>query len=300
MTAGEAARSSFVERHFPYLLIIPILGFMFALVLFPLVYSLGLSLTSFSPARPAWAFIGLRNYQRLLADPAFWGAVQNTAVFVVGTVAAEMVLGYILALLLSRQLRGAGVIRTAFLLPVMIAPVLAGFQFRFFFNDQFGMLNNLLLVTGLLERPIAWLGVGHWPMVSVMAASIWRSTPFVAMILLAGLMALPREPYEAAAVDGASPWQQFRYLTFPLLLPLALLALSIRLLDAPRVFDLVYMLTEGGPANKTEMLLIYIYREAWQSFQLGYAAAASYLMLLLQMALLAAQMRLVWRLREWR
>jgi multiple sugar transport system permease protein len=137
-------------------------------------------------------------------------------------------------------------------------------------------------------------------MLSVMIAAVWRSTPFVAMILLAGLLALPREPFEAAEVDGASGWQQFRYLTFPLMLPLMLLALSIRLLDGPRAFDLVYLLTEGGPAKKTEVLLIYIYREAWQSFQLGYAAAASYVMVFIQMALLAVQVRLVWRLRAWR
>lgn len=291
---------SFVDRHFPYLLVVPTLTFILLVIMFPLAYSFAMSFTNFSAARETWRFIGVLNYERLFEDPVFFTAIQVTATYVVATIAAEVLLGYVLALLLSRSLRGAGVVRTAFMLPMMIAPVLAGFQFRFFFNDQFGMLNNLLFAFGLIKTPLAWLGVGNLPMISIIIASVWKSTPFVALVLLAGLLALPREPFEAAEVDGASSWQRFRHLTFPLMLPLLLLALSVRLLDAPRVFDLVYMLTEGGPAQKTEVLMIYVYTEAWQEFQLGFAAAASYVIVLIQMILLAAQVRLIWKIREWR
>ena len=288
------------ERHFAYVLTVPTLAVLLLVVIFPLAYSFYLSLTDYHLMKPTWHFVGIQQYLAVVADPYFLQALRSTLVFTIASVSVEIILGLAIALLLHRSLQAADALRTLFMIPMMTAPILAGFQFRWFFNDQFGLLNNLLLSLGVIRRPIAWLVEGSLPMSAVIAASAWQFTPFVALVLLAGLTALPREPFEAAGVDGANSWQQFRHITFPLLLPLILLVLSIRLVDAPRTFDLIQIMTQGGPARQTEVLMIHIYRAAWERFEFGHAAAVSYLIVLMQMAFLALQVRFVWKVRAGR
>jgi multiple sugar transport system permease protein len=286
------------DRQFAYVLVLPTLALLLLVVFFPLAYSLYLSLTDFNLMQPTWQFVGLHNYVRVLSDPYALQAFENTIVFTVASVCLETTLGLGMALLLQRNLRGAGLIRTLFMIPMMTAPILSGFQFRWFFNDQFGLLNNMLVALGIIHAPIAWLAQGDLPMLAVIIASVWRSTPFVMLVLLAGLLALPREPFEAAEVDGANTVQRFIYVTLPLLLPLILLILSMRILDSARTFDLIQLMTQGGPARRTDVLMTYIYRAGWVSFDLGYASAFSYLTVFLQMALLAIQVRFVWKVRN--
>jgi multiple sugar transport system permease protein len=179
--------------------------------------------------------------------------------------------------------------------PYMVGGVMIGFQYRWFFNDQFGMLNNLLISLGIIQRPVAWLVT--YPMESVIAASILHTAPFVTTLLLAGLASLPTELYQAAEVDGASRWAQFRHITLPLLAPLMMLILAIRYLAVPPVFEHIYLMTQGGPAFKTDVLMTYLVRNAYEGGQFGYGSAVAWLITLLQMTLLAFQLRLIRRLR---
>lgn len=282
----KRAKVPFLERYFPFALILPSALGTLAIIIFPLLYSLYLSFTSFHLLKPhSNLWVGLRNYREVFQDPTFWTALKNSLLFTVVVVNSELILGLVIALLLSRAIGGQGLLRTFFMIPMMLPPVLVGLQFRWFFNDQFGLLNNILLTFGLINRPIGWLVRPNLAMPSVMLADIWQNTPFMVIVLLAGLLSLPVEPFEAATVDGASAWQRFRYLTLPMLQPLILIALTIRSLDAGRrAFDLILLMTGGGPANVTEVLGTYTFRRAIVDSQFAYGAAISYIDMLITMA----------------
>jgi ABC-type sugar transport system permease subunit len=290
-------RAGWFDRHFHYALLVPLVAALGALVAFPLAYGLYYSFTSYrllSMVPTRW--VGLDNYERILRDRTFRAAVLHTLEFGLISVHLEFLIAFGLALLLARQVAGIGVLRTLFVIPYMVGGVLVGFQYRWFFNDQFGMANNILLELGIIDRPVAWLV--RYPMESIIAASIWHTAPFTAMLLLAGLLAVPRELYDAASVDGASRFQQFRDVTVPMLLPLMILVLTLRYLAVPPIFDFVYVLTEGGPALKTDVMMTYIFRTAIQKGQFGVGSAASYAILALQLVLIAAQLRIIQRLRR--
>ena len=176
-------------------------------------------------------------------------------------------------------LRQAGLIRTILILPTMMTPVVVGLIWRFMYNPELGMANYLLSFLGL--GPFNWLGNRHLAMYAVMFADIWQWTPFMALVMLAGLQALPDEPFEAASIDGASGLQMVRYITLPLLRPTMLVAVLIRLMDAFKSFDLIFVLTGGGPGMTTEVLSFHIYRTGFKFFHMGYAAAMSYVMLVI-------------------
>jgi multiple sugar transport system permease protein len=284
-TAGQAP-APFLERHFPFVLILPSVVGTLTLIIFPLLYSLYISFTSFHLLKPGSnLWVGLRNYREIFQNPTFWTALKNSILFTFVVVNLELILGLIIALLLSRAIGGQGLLRALFMIPMMLPPVLVGLQFRWFFNDQFGLLNNILLTLGVMNRPIGWLVRPHLAMPSVMVADIWQNTPFMVIVLLAGLLSLPIEPFEAATVDGANAWQRFRYLTLPMLQPLILIALTIRSLDAGRrAFDLILLMTGGGPANITEVLGTYTFRRAIIDSQFAYGAAISYIDMLIAMA----------------
>jgi multiple sugar transport system permease protein len=267
------------ERYFPYFLILPSIIGLLLLIIFPLVYSFFLSFTSFHLLKAhSLRFIGLHNYWEILHDSAFWTALKNSLLFMVVVVNTELVLGLLLALLLNRASGGQGILRTLFMIPMMFPPVLVGLQFRWFFNDQFGLLNNILLSLHIIDRPIGWLVRSATAMPTVMFADIWQNTPFMTVVFLAGLLSLPLEPLEAALVDGATPWQRFRYVILPMLRPLIFIAMTIRSLDAGRkAFDLIMLMTGGGPAYATEILGTYTFRKAIVDYQFAYGAAISFL-----------------------
>lgn len=246
-------------------------------VVFPLLYSLYLSFTSYTLLKPVPNWIGLRNYARLLQDDVFWLAFRNTLLFLFVTINLEFVSGLFLSQLLARTVRGQSILRTLLMIPMMFAPVLVGFQFRWFFNDQVGLVNNILKSVGLISDTIPWLVERTTALFAISVADIWMNTPVMTIILLAGTLSLPRELYEAAEVDGASGWQKFIHITLPLLAPFNTIAMTIRSLDVARGFDIVSIMTGGGPAHRTELLWTYVQRTAILDAKFALGSAMSYI-----------------------
>ncbi len=246
-------------------------------VVFPLVYSLYLSFTSYTLLKPVTNWVGLRNYIRLFSDDVFWLAFGNTLLYLFVTINLEYLFGLFLSQLLARTVRGQSILRTLLMIPMMFAPVLVGFQFRWFFNDQVGLVNNLLMQFGLISQTIPWLVERATAMFAVGVADIWMNTPVMTIILLAGTLSLPRELYEAAEVDGASGWQKFIHITYPLLAPFTTIAMTIRSLDVARGFDIVSIMTGGGPAHRTELLWTHVHRTAILDAKFALGSAMSYL-----------------------
>jgi len=260
----------------------PTVGVLLAITIFPLVYSLALSLHSWTMGSlQGWRFVGLSNFQMILRDdPYFWTSVRVTLTYVSAAVGLELVLGLGIALLLNRRADGrGGVVQTLLILPTMMTPVVVGIVWRLLYNPDLGFLNYVMSLMGI--PPQNWLGDLRTALPAVLAADVWEWTPFVALVLLAGLRAMPPEPFEAGAIDGASGWQVFRYITLPLLTPTILVAVLIRLMDAFKTFDLVFVLTKGGPGMSTEVLSYYTYRYGFKFFHMGYAAALSYFLLVI-------------------
>ncbi|HOT47252.1 MAG TPA: sugar ABC transporter permease [Spirochaetota bacterium] len=214
-------------------------------------------------------FIALDNYLFLIRDERFWNALRNTAYFTGLSVALELLLGLGIAVLLNRSFRLKGASRAIVLIPWAIPTVVSARMWEMMFNTDFGVINYLLGVK------INWLGSPFWAIHAAIFVDVWKTTPFVVILLTAGLQVIPRELYSAARIDGAGSWQMFRSVTLPLLLPVILVVLLFRTLDAFRVFDAVYVLTGGGPANSTETVSIYAYKVLFQTLQFGYGSALS-------------------------
>lgn len=275
-------RSSFERwrRWFPLFMIAPTVIVVLVVVLYPMLYSVYVSFTPYNLLRPEKTFVFERdemfdNYVDLYHNDIFWKSVKNTILFLAVTVNVEFVLALIISQLIARVSWGQGLIRTLLMIPMMFAPVLVGFQFSWFFNATVGLVNNGLLELGLLDKPKAWLIDEPSGMIALMIASIWMNVPIMTIILLAGTLSLPTEIYEAAEVDGANFLQQFFRITLPLLRPFTLIALAVRSLDVGRAYDIVRIMTGGGPANRTEMIWTYAGRLAIRNSRFGMASAMS-------------------------
>jgi multiple sugar transport system permease protein len=214
-------------------------------------------------------FIGLDNYRFLIADDRFWNAFGNTVYFTAMSVSLELLLGLGIALLLNRTFRFRGMVIALVLVPWAIPTVVSARMWEWMYNTDFGILNHLL------GMRINWLGSPFWAMNAAVVMDVWKTTPFVAILLLAGLKMIPHDLYQAARIDGAGAWSIFRRITLPLLMPVVLVVLIFRTMDAFRVFDAVYVLTGGGPANTTETLSIYAYKVLFQTLQFGYGSTLS-------------------------
>ena len=272
---GEAAASLFRQRrYFALTLIAPAALILLLFQVLPILMGVDASLRRFSLTDEEHPFIGLRNFKRILADAQFLGVVlPNTFFFMLASVAGGVVLGLAIAMLLNRPFPGRTVVRTLFVFPLMVAPVVASIMIAWIFNDQFGIAN--VVVTALGFSPVAWL-VSPWLGLSIVVLTdVWLQTPFYVLIILAALETLPREPFEAARVDGANAWQVFRNVTLPLLRPVLLVAIVIRSIDAFRVFDTVWTITKGEPGRATEVFSIYAYKEAFVFLNFDRGAAAS-------------------------
>lgn len=222
------------------------------------------------------AFVGLDNFRYLLTDPDWWVAVKNTVVFTVASVGIEAVLGLAVALVLNRSFHGRGLVRAAVLVPWAIPTVVSAKMWDWMLNDVYGVINAGLLGLGLIERPIAWTASPDTAMAAIVMVDVWKTTPFVALLLLAGLQTIPSDVYEAAHIDGATPIQTFFKVTLPLLKPALLVALIFRTLDALRVFDIVYVMTGN---NKATMTMSVYARQQLVDFQdTGYGSAAATLL----------------------
>jgi multiple sugar transport system permease protein len=226
-------------------------------------------------SRPVW--IGPTNYQRLLTDPEFANSLKVTLIFVVVAVAVEFVVGMGLALVATSRIRAVGLVRTVLLFPLMIAPVVAGVLWRTLFQPSYGVVNWALGLVGV--PPQEWLGSPAQALPAVITVEIWQNLPVVAFVLAAGIQSLPVDLYKAAHVDGATQWQIFTRITLPLLRPVILVILLLRIMDAFKVFDIVFTMTYGGPGQTTELLSMLIYKTGFKFFQIGQASAMSWVFL---------------------
>lgn len=262
------------ERQTGWWLVLPALLLLLLVYAYPILRSVWLSLftqnlgTELNPV-----FTGLDNYRRMAVDGRFWQSIGNTAFFTVISVALELLIGLGIALVLNQSFRGRGLVRTVALLPWALPTALIATTWTWIFNDQFGVWNDLLLKTGLIETGVNWLGDPNWAMWTVIAADVWKTTPFIAILLLAGLQSIPADLYEAHALDGASSWQSFTRITLPLLMPQILIAALFRFAQAFGIFDLVQVMTGGGPGGATETVSIYIYATIMRYLDFGYGAA---------------------------
>lgn len=288
----------FKRRMEPVLFISPAFIVIAVILIYPLGYSLWLSFHEWTLRgfRQGIPFVGLQNYRDLFSNPDFLNSLRITATFVILAVGIEFVLGMGLALLLNHDLRGKNIIRALILLPMMCTNVVIGLTWRLLLNYEFGLVNYYLGVIGV--GPFEWLSKPAVAFSAVILVDVWNTTSFVALLLLAGLQALPEEPFEAARIDGASAWQSFVTITLPLLRQTILVVLLWRMIDTFRIFDVIYLLTAGGPARATETVSIYVYRYGFQSFNLGYASAASYTMILIMLLIAAILARMMGRIEN--
>jgi multiple sugar transport system permease protein len=278
------------------LLSIPALLVLLAVLIFPLGYSLHSSLFRWSIARPflGSVFLGLGNYANAFADPNFLRALLNTVIFTLLAVTIEVVLGLGIAHLFVGNFPAKEFIETILFLPVVVTPVAVGVIWRILLQTDVGLVCYML--ARLSGRAVTILSDQVAAFAAIVLIDVWQTTPFTFVMLLAGLESLPRDPYEAAYLDGANWHQRLRYLTLPLLKPVLMVVIVIRVMDAFRIFDTIYILTGGGPGNATESVSTYAYRVAFQYFNTGYASALSYLTFLLT-AVLALSTVLLFRSR---
>jgi multiple sugar transport system permease protein len=252
-----------------------------ALTIFPFLSNLYNSLHEYSLTSPnSKDFILLGNYTKILfQDADFWHALTVSAYFTVGAVALEILLGLVIASLLNREFAGRGLLLTIFIVPMAATPIAITFVWRMMFSPSLGILNYLVKLIGLPASN--WVADSNIVIPCLILVDAWQWTPFVILVLLAGLMSLPPEPMEAAAMDGANRWQVFRHITLPLLEPFIMLAVLFRTIDAFKAFDLIFVMTTGGPGNASESLNILTFRQGFQFLNMGYAAALSIIMLVI-------------------
>jgi multiple sugar transport system permease protein len=261
------------RQFFPYVLLIPALFVLVSLIMFPFGYNLWQSLYEYNLVYPKdLSFQGAGNYLKiLLKDDIFWHSLKVTGYFTGGSLLLELLLGLGVALLLNEEFRGRNLIRVLLMLPMVATPVAVSYMWRIMYNPILGIINYFLRVFHLPQ----WAGIfdASTTMPSLIIVDVWQWTPFMALIILAGLMSLPREPLEAAEVDGASFLQSFWYVTLPVLKPVIFIAVLLRAIDLFKTFDIIYALTGGGPGRISETLNIYIYLTAFRTLEMGYASA---------------------------
>ncbi len=275
----QTMRTSWMDRQFPRLAVLPTAVVMLLVFGVPLLFSAWLSLEAWSPDQTLFGgtFAGFDNYTDLISDPDFAGSLRLTLLYTVVTVSAELAAGLGIALLLNIDLPWIGLFRTLLIVPMMITPVVAAFCWKLLLDPDHGVINYFL------QQHIIWLGRPDTALLSVAVVNVWQNAPYVAILLLAGLRSLPHEPVEAASIDGASHWQVFWHITLPLLRPYILVALLLRMIFEFRAFDNIYVMTSGGPANATMVLSMYTYLASFVRFDLSLGAAASWMMLLISL-----------------
>ena len=263
----------FSERHFGRLLPLPAALTIAALFIFPLAFNLYRSVQAwFVSSTTPPEFVGFKNYLEIFGkDARFWNATWITVKFTTLSVVLQLVLGLAIAVYLHRDFRGRGLVRTVMLLPMVSTPVAVALIWVIMFNPSLGILNYF--ITSLGVKPLLWLGHPRTVLPSLILMDTWKWTPFMVLIIHAGLQSLPLTPFEAARIDGASRWQVLRYITLPLLRSTIAVALMFRTMDSLKTFDTIYVMTEGGPNNASEILNIYTFQTGFKYFHIGYASA---------------------------
>ena len=275
------------ENIFGLGLLAPTILILFAVSIFPMIYTVYISFFDFYLPRPnRKVFIGLENYIEILKDEMFWLTLKNTAVFMFSTIAFQFTIGLGLALVFFDEFRGKSakaLYLPLILLPMMVAPIVVGYIFRLLYLTEWGPLNYMLDFVGL--GPYEWTASAATSMISVIIADVWQWTPFVTLVLLAGLVSLPSELFEVADMDGASMWQKLIFIIFPLMTRVIAIILLIRMVDSLREMDKIYIMTQGGPGTSTQLVTFWAYLQGFKYFKVGYAAAMSIILLIMTIIL---------------
>jgi ABC-type sugar transport system permease subunit len=279
------------ENGFPYFLVLPAVAGILLVILFPIVYNTWLSFHMRRLIIPRTPFVGLMNYTNVLHDPEFWGAIWVTAIWAIGSICLNFVVGLSMALLLNLKFPGKSIFRIVFLIPWATPQIVAAMNWKWLLNDQFGLINALLVRFGLLSQSVAWLADLRFALPMVILINVWKNYGFEMMAFLAALQSIPGVLYEAASIDGAGVGQRFRYVTLPLLRPIILVLIILRSIWSINSFDMVYVLTAGGPANATQLASLYVYKTAFERGMFSSSATASMMIFLVVLALAILFMR---------
>uniref|UniRef100_A0A2A3JY95 Sugar ABC transporter permease n=2 Tax=Alloyangia mangrovi TaxID=1779329 RepID=A0A2A3JY95_9RHOB len=288
-SADKAQRAG--EGKIATLLMAPTVIVMTVVGLYPLLHSLYLSLTNYNPTYgDAKEFIGLANYVYAFEDGQFWHSILITLIFTAASVSISLVLAVLLSLLFNLRFPGFMILRTVILIPMLITPVAVGITWRIMMMPDLGVLNYLMGLIGI--PPALWAGSSSTALLSVILVDVWQWTPFMFLIIYAGISSLPKTPFEAAAIDGASPWRMFVSLTLPMLKPVIVIATLLRIVDAFRTYDTIYTITRGGPDFATDVVSVYLQRVNFRFFDLGYGSALSWLTLIIVLVVVLLFVRL--------
>ena len=277
-------------------LLLPTVALIAAVVLYPMISTMWLAFFDENLLRPndPTAFVGLDNFRRLVTDGDFWKVVINSVVLTAGAVAGEVIIGMIIALAVNASYRGRGLFRTLNILPWVIPSFVTAFVWIWLLHPQFGPVNALLQLLHIINEPIAWLSNGTTAMISLIAVYVWKGLPWTFLVLLAGLQTIREDWYEAAKVDGASPWQMFRHITLPALRYVLVIVLVLRTIWTFNSFDMVYLLTGGGPARATLTLPMRVYTAGFREYDIGMSSAIAAVMVVLVVLLSVLMLRVGW------
>jgi multiple sugar transport system permease protein len=276
----------FFDRATAYWLLVPTAIVIAAVSFYPLFKGIKESFFSYSFIRPwDYRFIGLENYINALTSSEFWTSLRISVIWVLGGVLLSYGLGLITAILLDRHFPGRGIYRTILLIPWIVPPVVSSLTWRWMFSDLDGYINTVLRALGIIQKPILWLSTPHLAFIAIIIANVWRTYPFFMINMLAALGGIPDEIYEAAKVDGATGFQLFRLITFPIILPVTVVSTLLQAIWIFNSFDIIYALTGGGPAERTTTLIIRAYREAFYYLEFGYGSSISVICMILMLIL---------------
>lgn len=277
---GRSKPGRLAPNYWPF--VVPALVVIAAVIVFPWVFTLWMSVNSWTLGQSV-VFAGLDNYTRLLVDMRFWESLWHTALYTLLAVVAPLFLGTLAALIFDAQFPFRGLLRGVFVMPMMATPVAIALVWTMMFHPQLGVLNYLLSLIGI--GPQEWIYNQRSVIPSLVLVETWQWTPLIMLIVLGGLAAVPREPYESAEIDGANAWQKFRYLTLPMIAPFLMIGVIIRSIDAVKSFDIIYAMTQGGPGTASETINIYLYNTAFSYYDIGYGSAMAVVFFIIIVAL---------------
>jgi len=262
-----------------YIFIVPVLAYILVIAIFPLLFSLFLSLSRWTPGARGLEFIGLDNFRALAGDSRFWEAFRRTLGYVLALIVFQWILGTFIAALLQKNIKGKSIFRVCYMFPMLLSPIAVAYAFKMIFDFSRGPANHFLRLFGV--APVEWLSGSTPAFITLVIVDVWQWTPFMILTILAAFENIPQQMYEAAVVDGAKPFRIFWRITLPLALPIVMTVTLLRTIDAFKVFDTIYILTGGGPGRSTELVNFYIYLVGFRAFNLGYGAAMSWVQLFL-------------------
>jgi multiple sugar transport system permease protein len=277
-------RLSFERKFFPYLFLAPAILLIGLVLIYPILFGIQTMFFDWNYINPLIPkkFIGLQNFSRVFSDEIFWKAISNTFIYTLVNVIVAFILGFMLALLMNQEFRGKNVIRVAMMLPILIVPVVIALLWRVLYNGQFGLIPHILQALGVIAEGETPIAMPNYALLSVIVVKMWQVTPFYFLVLYAGLQSIPIEQYQVAKIDGCGKVQEFVYITLPWVKPIIIVVLLITFIDAFKVFDLIYILTGGGPGNQTEVISYYVYRQSFNLFKVGYGSALAFIVLVIE------------------